>query len=81
MIWGVHLEVFLALAYSLFLMGVPSSWKVWPAVRRNGRKATGTRDSTFFAISTIGSVQGEFERLEPTFFAVAINNLRLAPVP
>ena len=45
MIWGVHLEVFLALAYALFLMGV--AFLLERLARRSQKRAEGYRHSGF----------------------------------
>jgi hypothetical protein len=45
MIWGVHLEVFLALAYALFLMGV--AFLLERLGRRSQKRADGYRNSGF----------------------------------
>ena len=45
MIWGVHLEVFLALAYALFLMGV--AFLLERLARRSQERAEGYRHSGF----------------------------------
>ena len=45
MIWGVHLEVFLALAYALFLMGVASLLELLG--RRSQKRAEGYRNWGF----------------------------------
>jgi len=44
-IWGVHLEVFLALAYALFLMGV--AFLLERLARRSQKRAEGYRHSGF----------------------------------
>ena len=45
MIWGVHTEVFLALAYALFLMGV--AFLLERLARRSQKRAEGYRNSGF----------------------------------
>ena len=45
MIWGIHLEVFLALAYALFLMGV--AFLLEHLGRRSQKRAEGYRNSGF----------------------------------
>ena len=45
MIWGLHLEVFLALAYALFLMGV--AFLLERLARRSQKRAEGYRHSGF----------------------------------
>ena len=51
MIWGVHLEVFLALAYALFLMGV--AFLLERLARRSQRRAEGYRHSGFTYFSDL----------------------------
>ena len=45
MMWGVHLEVFLALVYSLFLTGI--AFLLERLARRSQKRAEGYRNSGF----------------------------------